>query len=252
MDFLIDFIRRNRQGPFFAYYSMALCHDVTDDIGKPVPYGPRDRWMTYHEMAADMDRQVGRLLAALDTMRLRDNTLILFTGDNGTAKASIEKYDSGEYVRREVFSKIDDRRVQGGKGELTDWGTRVPLIANWPGHVAAGSVSDDLVDFSDFLPTLADVAGAPLPDKPAINGHSFAATFLGKGHTARTWAYAERKPKRRFVRTQRYKLYGSGDFFDMQADPDEQKPLVDNQLTRDQRDAKAALHAALKSLPPVR
>ena len=59
-EFLINFIRRNQKQPFFAYYSMALCHDVTDDIGKPVPYGPDGRWLSYQEMAEDMDRQIGK------------------------------------------------------------------------------------------------------------------------------------------------------------------------------------------------
>ncbi len=168
VDFLVDFIRRHRAGPFFAYYSMALCHDVTNDIGQPVPYVPgKDRWMTYAEMAGEMDRSVGRLVAALDEMQLRASTLILFTGDNGTAAASIERYENGEYVRRKVFSKIGGRSVQGGKGQLTEWGTGVPLIANWPGHVPAGTVRNDLVDFSDFLPTLAELAGAACPRAPS-------------------------------------------------------------------------------------
>ena len=69
VQFLIDFIRQNRQKPFLAYYSMALCHDVTDDLEKPVPYGPDGHWLTYEEMANDMDHQVGKLITALDDMQ---------------------------------------------------------------------------------------------------------------------------------------------------------------------------------------
>ena len=248
VDFLIDFIRRNQAGPFFAYYSMALCHDVTDDIGEPVPYGPDGRWLSYEEMAEDMDRQVGRLVAALDDMQLRDNTLILFTTDNGTAASSYLKYENGTFIRPKVFSKIDGRLVQGGKGQLTDWGTRVPLIANWPGHVEVGSVCDDLIDFSDFLPTLAGLANAPLPENSPINGHSFTGSLLGNGKTSRIWAYSEGGSQRCFLRTQRYKLYSSGEFFDMKSDPNEQQPLADEKLTKRHRDVKKMLQSALSAV----
>lgn len=252
VDFLVDFIERHQQGPFFAYYSMALCHDVTDDIGKPVPYGPDGHWLTYEEMAEDMDRQVGRLVAALDRLQLRDKTLILFTTDNGTAAASYLKYEDGKFIRPKVFSRIDGRLVQGGKGQLTDWGTRVPLIANWPGPIEAGTVCDDLVDFSDFLPTMADLAGADPPAGVELNGHSFAASLLGTGSTARRWAYAEGRSGKRYVRTQRYKLYASGRFFDMKADPEEQAPLTLEELTEQQRQVHTMLQNALDSLPAPR
>lgn len=249
VDFLVDFIRRNRNGPFFAYYSMALCHDVTDDIGKPVPYGPDGRWLSYEEMAKDMDHQVGRLVAALDEMELRDNTLILFTTDNGTAASSYLRFEDGKFHRPDVFSKIGGQQIQGGKGQLTDWGTRVPLIANWPDRVEAGAVGDDLVDFSDFLPTLAELAGATLPPEPTINGHSFLGPILGKGPSGRKWAYAEGRGQRRYVRTQRWKLYSTGEFFDMVASPNEQQKLDVAKLTKQQSDVRAQLQAALNSLP---
>jgi arylsulfatase A len=251
VDFLIDFIRRHRKQPFFAYYSMALCHDVTDDIGKPVPYGPEGRWLTYEEMAEDMDRQIGRLVAALDDLQLREQTLILYTTDNGTAAASYLTFQNGKFQRPKVFSTIHGRVVQGGKGQLTDWGTRVPLIANWPGRVNAHTVCDDPVDFSDFLPTLAEVAGAPLPEGPPINGHSFTASLFERGSAARKWAYSEASSKRRYVRTQDYKLYSSGEFFDMDSDPDEKQALVDDKLSPSQREVKEMLQSALDSLPPV-
>lgn len=252
VDFLIDFIRQNREGPFFAYYSMALCHDVTDDIGKPVPYGPNQRWLSYAEMAADMDHQVGRLIAALDEMELRDNTLVLFTTDNGTAAASYLRHEGGKFVRPPVFSKINGRSVQGGKGQLTDWGTRVPLIASWPGKVESGTTSDALVDFSDFLPTLAAVADAELPQDVKLNGHSFLAPVLGTGKSDRQWAYAEGRGKRRYVRTQRYKLYSTGEFYDMHQAPDETQSLKAEQLTEAQLEVKRHLQSALDQLPPPR
>ena len=249
VDFLIDFMGRKREQPFFAYYSMALCHDVTDDIGKPVPYGPDGRWLSYEEMAEDMDKQVGRLVTALDDMQLRDNTLIVFTTDNGTAASSYLKYEDGKFHRPAVFSKFGGKMVQGGKGRLTDLGTRLPLIANWPGHIKAGAVGDDLIDFSDFLPTLAEIAGRPIPKGSTINGHSFAGSLFGTDETSRKWAYSEGRARTQYVRTKRFKLYSTGEFFDMNSSPDEQKKLRDEELTKAQRETKKTLQAALDSLP---
>jgi arylsulfatase A len=249
VDFLIDFLDRHRGQPLFAFYSMALCHDVTDDIGRPVPYGPDGRWLSYAEMVADMDRQVGRLVAALDRMQLREETLILLTTDNGTPAASYLKFEDGKFVRPRVASQWHGQLVPGGKGQLTDWGTRVPLIASWPGHIDRGTTCDDLVDFSDFLPTLAELAGASAPEDVPLSGHSFATSLTGRGQTARQWSYAEGRSQRCFVRTQRYKLYSSGEFFDMCQDPGEEHPLAENQLTEQQGGVHAMLRRAIESLP---
>ncbi len=224
VEFLINFLQNHRDSPMLAFYSMALCHDVTDDIGKPVPYGPDDRWLNYKEMAEDMDRQIGKLVKALDRLQLRQKTLILFTTDNGTAGASYLKYAEGKYVRPKVFSKIGDRMVQGGKGKLSDWGTRVPTIANWPGQIDAGQVVDDLVDFSDFLPTFVELAGVTPPSANEINGISFANRIRGQAASARKWAYSEHRGKS-FVRTREVKLYSDGRFYDMTSDPEEKSPL---------------------------
>ena len=78
-DFLIDFMKQKRETPFLAYFSMALCHDVTNDLEQPVPFGPgKTRYDDYAEMVRQMDRVVGRLLTALETARLRDNTVVHF------------------------------------------------------------------------------------------------------------------------------------------------------------------------------
>ena len=110
-------------------------------------------------MVEATDERVGRLVAAIDRLGIRDRTLILFTGDNGTAKRSIITAVDGKLVREPVVSKLGDVSVPGGKGELTDGGTNVPLIASWPRVIDGGEVVDDLVDFSDFLPTFANLAG---------------------------------------------------------------------------------------------
>jgi arylsulfatase A len=249
VEFLINFMKRNRQQPFLAYYSMALAHDVTDDIGKPVPYGPDNRWLSYTEMAEDMDRQIGKLIRALDRLKLRKKTLVLYTTDNGTAGASYLRVGKdGKFERPKVFSYFNGRMVQGGKGKLTDLGTRVPMIANRPGTIKPGQVVDDLVDFSDILPTFADLSGGELPGRK-LNGVSFADRLRGTGASPRTWAYSERsRGGGQYVRTRTHKLYSNGRLFDMAADGDEQKPLAKGQDDPGTKSIRGMLQTALDGL----
>ena len=171
---LIEFMKENRDRPFIAYYPMALCHDVTDDLEKPVAHGPLDRYDSYPEMIAEMDRAVGRIVAALNALKLREKTLILFVADNGTPKRMILRAEGNRLIRVPVVSKQNGRRVAGGKGTLLDTGTHVPLIANWTGRIDGGQVVDDLVDVSDFWPTILELAEVERPKDLRVDGHSFA------------------------------------------------------------------------------
>ncbi|MDA9963160.1 sulfatase-like hydrolase/transferase [Opitutales bacterium] len=237
VEFLTSFMEesKRRNKPFFAYYSMALAHDVTDDLKRQVPYAPgKDRWMNYGEMITSMDEMVGKLLASLDRLKLRENTLVLFTGDNGTAARSKLRHlgKSGKkYEYEKVVVRQNGRNVPGGKGLLNDRGTHVPLIANWPMRIAPGSVSEDLVDFSDWLPTIAEIGRAELPKDVKFDGQSFASSFLGKNESARGFAFAESRGGRAFVRDQRYKLYANGKFYDISIDPEERKSLAKGEAT---------------------
>ncbi len=231
VEFLSDFMEesKKRNKPFFAYYSMALAHDVTDDLKWQVPYVPgKDRWMNYGEMIVSMDDMVGKLMASLERLNLRENTVVFFTGDNGTAARSKLRHlgKSGKkYEYEKVVVRQNGKNVLGGKGLMNDRGTRVPLLASWPGKVAAGKVSQNLVDFSDWLPTLAELAESKLPEKPKIDGKSFVSTMLGKSNHEREFAFAESRGSRAFVRNQRYKLYASGKMFDVTIDPEEKSSL---------------------------
>jgi arylsulfatase A len=246
-EFLIDFIEENRGRPFLAYYSMALCHDVTDDLREPVPFGPHGRYDNYEEMVEAADERVGRLVAALDRLGLRENTLILFTGDNGTPRSYIATAIDGKLVRKPITSRMGDVEIRGGKGSLTDAGTNVPLIANWKGTIAPGQVADDLVDFSDFLPTFAELAGAPLPEGVEIDGVSFAPRLRGTGGKGRRWAYAEHRGKC-WVRTQRWKLYDDGRLIDVPSDPEEQHPIPPDAASPEATAARKMLRAGLDEL----
>lgn len=236
---LIEFIKANRDRPFMAYYSMAVCHEVTDDLDPPVPHGSFGRYDSYPEMVAEMDRNVGRLVAALEALGLRDDTLILFTADNGTPPEIIIEADGKDLLREAVVSRQNGIDIPGGKKQLTNDGTNVPLIANWPGRIAPGQVVDDLIDMSDYLPTFVELVGGTLPKDRSIDGFSFAARLLGTGKSSREWAYAEEAvlPKPggvepdgdssglRWVRTQDWKLYSDGRLYNMSADEREQYPL---------------------------
>lgn len=237
---LIDFMAAHRDRPFLAYYPMAVCHDVTNDLDKPVPHGPFGRYDSYAEMVAEMDRAVGRLVAALNALRLRENTLLLFLSDNGTPQRSIVRAEGDTLIREPIVSRQHGRDVSGGKTTLTDWGTRVPMIANWPEVIAPGQVVNDLVDCSDVWPTLMDLAGIALPKARRIDGVSFAGRLRGEASTPRGWVFAQ-QPMRRdrdsgelsqltatphWVRTARWKLYHDGRLIDMQTDPHEQHPIL--------------------------
>ncbi len=241
--FLTDFMERHRPGPFFAFYSMALCHDVTDDLEHPVPFGPRGRYDSYREMVEAMDQRVGRLVDALDRLGLREKTLIFFTTDNGTPKRSIITARNGKLIREPVSSRMGERIIPGGKGDLTDAGTRVPTIANWKGTLPQGESTAAMMDFSDLLPTLAELGSAEVPPGETLDGTSFAPVLRGEPGGGRDWVFAEHRG-RSWVRTRDWKLYRDGRFFHMTADPDETQAVGSDQ----EPDVRGRLQNALDTL----
>lgn len=252
VDFLIEFMKKSQATgkPFFAYYPMALAHDVTDDLkGKMVPFYKENRWMNYKEMAESMDDMVGRLVKFLDQSGLRKDTIIIFSTDNGTAKSSYIRVVDGKMVKDEVWSNWEDGKVRGGKTEFTDWGTRVPLIVSWEEKIEAGSTADDLVDFSDFLPTLAELTGSEIPEDWTMDGVSFAPRLVRGEASPRTWAYSELRGKR-FVRTKKFKLYGDGRFFDVATNPLKEILLKESGIPDPEgTEARLLLQNALDSVP---
>jgi arylsulfatase A-like enzyme len=182
--------------------------------------------MNYGEMIQSLDEMVGRVVRKLDELQLRENTIILFTGDNGTAvRSKLRHRENGKYEYEQVYSIQHGKRVRGGKGTLLDIGTNVPLIASWRGKIKPGAQSDALVDFSDWLPTLVDVAGGH--EEQEKDGRSFASTlFRVDAPASRKYAFAQGRGKRAWVRTQKYKLYNDGKYFDLTIDPFEKEPLT--------------------------
>jgi len=229
-DFLIDFMARHRDGPFLAYYPMTLPHLSSAGADG----APGAKLSTYPELVGEMDRQVGRTLDALERLGLAGDTLVLFAADNGTPRG--------------ITSELAGREIPGGKSSLSDAGTHVPLLASWPGRVPAG-ICPDLVDVSDFLPTLAALAHADLPADATLDGRSFAPQLLGERGQPRAWVYAGHRG-RSFLRDERWKLTNSGDLYDLARDPDEAAAIGPGRDTPESAAARARLEAYVRAYFP--
>lgn len=238
-NFLKNFMEKNKDQPFFAYYPMALVHrpyvpspDSKDYETVAIP-GDGNAHKTvsdpkyFADEVAYMDRIVGELIDKTIELGIADNTLIIFTGDNGTGKG--------------IRSQMGSKTIIGAKGSTNKYGTHVPLVAYWAGSISPGQQNDNLVDFSDFLPTIADAAGIELPETFVSDGVSYYPQLKGDFSNTREWVFChydpgkEKYPKKRFVQNQEWKLYESGLFFNVKKDPEERKPIVENKLTSETR-----------------
>ncbi len=181
-------------------------------VGEKVNQSPKH----FADMVVYMDKLVGRLLAKLDQVGVRENTLIVFLGDNGTGRGT--------------RSKMGDQVVIGGKGLTTSRGMRVPLIFNWPARVKKGVVVSHLVDTTDLLPTICEAAGIEVPASMKIDGRSLLPAALGKAGSPRDYLYAwyspHGEPPVEFAFDAQYKLYKDGRFFDLSADIEERTPIA--------------------------
>jgi len=247
-EFVVDFIKRHRDGPFFVYYPTTLIHGpilATPDSkegakskaeGKKKNKGERKskgESPLYTDNIAYLDKLVGRLVAALDELNLREKTLIVFTGDNGSVPVGT----------------INSRPVDGRKSQMNEGGSRVPLIANWKGTTPAGRVLKDLVDFSDFYATFAELAGAKLPEGVTMDSQSFAPQLRGEKGTPREWIYVQLGAKW-YVRNDAWKLTESGQLFDMSDAPFTQKLVPADSQTPEAKAAREQLQGVLDKLNP--
>ncbi|WP_144060018.1 sulfatase-like hydrolase/transferase [Rhodopirellula sallentina] len=226
VNYIDDFIRQDHDKPFFVYYPMALPHwPMTPTPDSPSWQNVDARSVTdtshFPDMVRYMDKCVGKVLDTLDQAGVTDNTLVLFYSDNGTD------------IR--IQSQTGEGPVDGGKGATTDAGTHVPLIVRWPGKIPVG-VTDTLVDSTDFIPTLLEASGNPLPSEHDLDGRSFFPQLIGdENPNERLWVYSFYDPrpgwdKDRFgfrvsARDQRWKLYDDGRLFDIQEDVLEEHPI---------------------------
>ncbi len=155
----IRFIEENREGPFFLYLSHTFPH--VPHFADPEHAGA-SRGGIYGDVVEDLDRSTGELLDALDRLGLAEDTLVVITSDNGA------DYNG------------DPGRLRGRKGEVYEGGQRVPLIARWPGHIAAGRTSDAMAMNIDFFPTLLAMADVRLPEDRTIDGRDLGPLLVAK------------------------------------------------------------------------
>jgi arylsulfatase A len=246
-NFLLDFMERNSEGPFFAYYPMILVHNPY----RPTPDSPEwkdttlrmdDGTRYFKDMVEYTDKIVGRFDEKLEELGIRDNTMLIFTGDNGTLDVITTETRSGPY--------------RGGKGTCTNAGTHVPLVISWPGMIKEGFETECLVEFSDFYPTFAEAARLEVPDN--LDGRSFYALLTGEDYTPRETVFVHHDPKMklwgimkagRFVRTKTHKLYYDGRFLDVEKDPLELSPLDKEQLTDEEMKIYQKLKAEMDAAP---
>lgn len=243
LDFM-ETCQKNGQ-PFLLYYPMILTHCPFS----PAPASPEwnsgdSTTMSYKgearyfkDMVAHMDFIVGEMVHKLKELGLQNNTLLIFTGDNGTDVP--------------VISRMNSREIAGAKGKSTDAGTRVPLVVHWPDVIKPNSVSEDLVDFSDFLPTLSEAANIDI-DSLDVDGRSFLPQLQGEPGTPREWVYSwysrngEPENARVFARNHRYKLYSTGEFYEIPVDYEELHPLDISSLDENAREVYHQLREVLE------
>jgi arylsulfatase A len=243
-DFALHFMERHRDHPFLLYYPMILTHDPfqpTPDSANwdPLATGERVNRSPVHfaDMVAYTDKMVGRVVAKLHELGLRRRTLILFLGDNGTHSRITTQFQGAPYT--------------GGKGKPTAAGTHVPLIVSWLGVVRSGQVYDDLIDSTDFFPTLCDAAGLPYPADLRLDGRTFWPRLQGETGQPREWIYCwyarngGPTATHEFAMSHQFKLYRDGRLYRLADDPLEQTPLPSGTFTDDTEAVVRLLSSAL-------
>jgi arylsulfatase A-like enzyme len=248
---VVQFIERNRDRPFIVYYPLLLPH-------RPLVATPDAPDATTPEamiiaMVEYVDKMVGEVVRALDALGLREQTLLLFTADNGTITSMSSELESasGEVVR-----------IQGGKGHPTDAGTHVPFIASLPGTVPT-AVNGDIVDFTVFRPTLVEIASGER--RTGLDGDSIVDQLFGLAARPRGWAYVYYDPFARsgadalsseFARDERFKLYRQRHcepiemLFDLSVDPLERSPIAPATGSAEQEAMRGELRTILERLRP--
>jgi arylsulfatase A-like enzyme len=254
-DFIIDFMTRHKEEPMMIYYPMCLPHgpltttplepDITKNMDK------------HTAMVRYADHILKKLLKAMESLGIRNETIVFWTTDNGTSGA--------------ITGRRNKRPVRGGKTFLSENGINAPFIVNCPGIVPEGVVSEALVDFSDILPTFAALGGGILPEGHRIDGHSFAEVILGKSkRSSRDWILGMGshpamirngrvvptfKFRDRAVRDEKYKAYIDtckqiSALFNLENDPWEEHNLIQED-NRELKSAKRTFKRFLNHFPDV-
>ena len=246
-DYAIDFMKRNKDKPFLLYYPMILTHSPflpTPDSKEWKDKSLRQKGdrRFFKDMVEYTDKIVLKLLDAIKELGLDDNTIFIFTADNGTHYSITTQTVNGPF--------------QGGKGTMPDAGNHVPMVVYNPSKIKSGFDYNELFEFSDFLPTLTEVAGIPISEK--TDGKSFYPLFSNKNQEARETVFIHYDPLKRasnkqwygrFVRNKTYKLYSDNRFYNVKNDSEEKNPIPDSKLTEKERLLKEKFQTELNSAP---
>jgi arylsulfatase A-like enzyme len=224
----LDFIRSNKSKPFFLFYAITLPHGrhEIDDLGiyADKPWSVEEK--SYAAQVTRLDSDVGAVLDLLKELGIDDNTLVIIAGDNGSSF-------SPESVIGKRFNQAANG-LRGFKRGLYEGALRQACIARWPGKVPAGRVSDEPWAFWDFLPTAAELAGAPIPPECKTDGLSLVSHLKGGPAPKRDafyWELHEGKPIQA-VRFGDWKAVKNGpqaliELYDLTKDPGEAANLAD-------------------------
>ena len=229
----VDFIAKNKNKPFFLYYPLSHVHNEI----LPTPDSKPDSKDVYADNITYMDKLVGKLMGVLDSLKLRENTIVIFMGDNGTANVRADR------------ATINGKRLSGAKGSMQEGGGLVPLIVNWKGKTPNGKVSDMMVDASDFYATFMDLAGIKSTDR-IIDGESILPEIKGQKNNHRTWAFNELGNKW-YVRELNWKLNQAGELYDMLKAPFEEILIPKDSKDKEAIAARARLQKILDKLNPA-
>jgi len=227
----VAFIRENGNRPFFLYLAHSMPHVP---LGVSPRFAGRSANGRYGDVVEMLDWSTGQVLDALREAGVERNTLVIFTSDNGPwmdmpPRMLVEP----RIVRTDAGSAGP---LRGSKGTSWEGGTRVPFIARWPGRIPAGSVSSDLARTLDLLPTVARIAGRPLPENRAIDGQDILDFLEGNGPSpAQEFFYYSSGGRLEGVRDRRWKLHLAypdkgepmTELFDLLADPSERWNVAD-------------------------
>ena len=233
VDYLTRFMEEQKDSSFFIYYPMVLTHDPfqpTPDHPDFESYdqktGVWDDSTLFKDNMEYMDKLIGRIVAKTESLGIAENTVILFIGDNGTD--------------RQVVSQWKGQAIQGWKGATLEAGMHVPMIAYWPETIEPAQVNSNLIDFTDFVPSLMDLAQTKLPTDFVTDGLSFYSQLKGEKGPSRDWVFCHYDPNwgkfdaKRFVLDRQHKLYADGSFYNFQDDPMEERPLNKQSLSDEQ------------------
>ncbi len=254
-NYLGNFIDSNKTNAFFAVYATLLPAQpwvpTPDDPAFTTWNSANDETLDnkkyFPGMVSYIDKIVGKVIQKLQADGIADNTIILWTSATQT--------DS------RITSMWQGQSVQGTKTNTFKAGTNIPLLAYWPNHISPAQTSNTLIDFTDFLPTLADIAHIPVPTNYGIlDGTSFYDNMMGTPGRNRDWVFCQWDnnplddvPAERFINNRKYKLYdsvgqGNGRFYEIDNDMYEKNAIPDNALTPEQLQIKQYFRSILDTM----